>query len=76
MGVARGILDARGIDYDEPREVGKAFGIARAMAAEIEWHNDEWFRWRLPEPGSVRCDRCQSLLRAMGRIAEQIEAAP
>lgn len=30
------------IDYEEPAEVGAAFGIARSMAAEIAFMNDEW----------------------------------
>jgi hypothetical protein len=37
---ARG-LDISKIDYEEPEKVGKAVGIARSMAAEIEYENDE-----------------------------------
>lgn len=37
---ARGI-EASKIDYEEPEEVGAAVGIARQMAAEIEYLNDE-----------------------------------
>jgi len=37
---ARGI-DVSQIDYEDPESVGKAVGIARQMAAEIEYENDE-----------------------------------
>jgi hypothetical protein len=35
-------LDVSGLDYDEPESVGKAIGVARSMAAEIAYMNDEW----------------------------------
>lgn len=35
-------LDANAIPYEEPDRVGKAFGIATSMAAEIAYVNDEW----------------------------------
>lgn len=34
-------IDVSGIDYDEPSSVGNAVGIARQLAAEIEYENDE-----------------------------------
>lgn len=34
-------VDVSRIDYEEPEEVGAAVGIARQMAAEIEYENDE-----------------------------------
>jgi hypothetical protein len=34
-------LNLRSVDIDEPEEVGDALGIARAMAAEIAYMNDE-----------------------------------
>lgn len=37
---SRGI-DVSKIDYEEPEQVGAAVGIARQMAAEIEYENDE-----------------------------------
>lgn len=37
---ARGV-DVSKIDYEEPEQVGAAVGIARQMAAEIEYLNDE-----------------------------------
>jgi len=37
---ARGI-DVGKIDHEEPEEVGNAVGIARQLAAEIEYENDE-----------------------------------
>lgn len=36
-------LDVSKVDYDEPEEVGALVGIARQMAAEIEYENDEGF---------------------------------
>lgn len=38
---ARGI-DTSTIDYEEPEQVGAAVDIAKCMAAEIEYMNDEW----------------------------------
>lgn len=38
---ARGI-DVSTIDYEEPEQVGAAVDIAKCMAAEIEYMNDEW----------------------------------
>lgn len=40
VGASRGI-DMTDIDYEDSEEVGKVFGISRAMAAEIEFMNDE-----------------------------------
>jgi len=40
VGKARG-MDMSGMDYEEPDEIAKAFGIARALAAEIAYENDE-----------------------------------
>lgn len=40
VGKARGV-DMSQIDYFEPGRVGSSFGISRAMAAEIEYVNDE-----------------------------------
>lgn len=40
VGRARG-MDMSGMDYEEPEEIAKAFGIARALAAEIAYENDE-----------------------------------
>lgn len=37
---SRGV-DVVGIDVDEPEQVAKAVGIAKQMAAEIEYENDE-----------------------------------
>jgi len=55
---ARG-LDLSTFDPDEPDQVGDAVGIARSMAAEIEYENDEgywvktsdgrWSWWETPE---------------------------
>lgn len=34
-------LDVSTVDYEEPEQVGSLVGIARQMAAEIEFENDE-----------------------------------
>jgi len=35
-------IDVSKIWYDEPDNVAKAIGVARSMAAEIAYMNDEW----------------------------------
>jgi hypothetical protein len=40
IGAARGV-DLKALDYSDPRALGKAFGIARSLAAEIEYENDD-----------------------------------
>jgi hypothetical protein len=40
VGAARG-MDMSKVDYEDAESVGYAFGISRAMAAEIEFENDE-----------------------------------
>ncbi len=40
VGIKRG-LDMTEIEAHDPKDVAAAFGIAHAMAAEIEWMNDE-----------------------------------
>lgn len=45
---ARG-LDVSKVDYECPHSVGNAVGIARSMAAEIEYMNDEWSQGETPE---------------------------
>ncbi len=44
VALKRGV-DVSAVDIDEPRQVAKAFGIARALAAEIEYENDEGGAW-------------------------------
>ena len=41
VAVARG-MDVSHLDPQDPHGIAKAFGIAYAMAAEIEYMNDEW----------------------------------
>jgi hypothetical protein len=64
---SRGI-DVTKIDYEEPRQVGAAVGIARQMAAEIEYENDEgcwesetpeqrWQRMRKWVDSKIRSER-------------------
>lgn len=45
---ARG-LDVNGVDVDCPETVGNLVGIARQLAAEIEYLNDDWGRDETPE---------------------------
>lgn len=40
---ARG-MDVSRLDYDDPDRVGHAIGVARSMAAEIAYMNDEYHR--------------------------------
>lgn len=42
IGAARGV-DLKALDYTDPDALGEAFGIARSMAAEIEFENDDYF---------------------------------
>ena len=35
-------MDVSKLDPEDPESIAKVFGIARCMAAEIEYMNDEW----------------------------------
>jgi hypothetical protein len=48
VGKARS-LDMSNIDPHDPETVSSKFGIALAMAREIEYMNDEWFHSETPE---------------------------
>ena len=51
-------LDMSRVDYEDPECVAQFFGIARALAAEIEYMNDEGtFR---PETPRARWERMRS----------------
>ena len=41
-------VDMGEIDVNEPREVGKAFNIASALAQEVAWMNDERYKTATP----------------------------
>lgn len=56
VGKARG-LDMSKIDYEDPHTVAEAFGIPRALAAEIEFINDDDFGYR----GTTPADRFQAV---------------
>lgn len=47
-------IDVSKIDYEDPEEVGRAVGISRSMAAEIEYENDERKRSETPEERYMR----------------------
>lgn len=51
LGLARG-LDMSTVDYNDPPAVAEFFGIAHALAAEIEFLNDEDGCWRKDEPAA------------------------
>ena len=53
---ARGI-DLGPINPDDPRQVGGAVGIARSMAAEIEFENDDDFAYHRDESSQERWNR-------------------
>lgn len=42
-------IDVTEVDENDPEEVGKLVGIARQLAAEIAYENDEGWRGELPE---------------------------
>ena len=42
VAIARG-MDVSDVDPDEPEEVAAAFGIPHALAAEVEYENDECY---------------------------------
>ena len=66
VGAKRGI-DMSKIDPDEPKQVADVFGIARALAAEIEYINDEAaFKSETPE---------ERWARVREWIVEQLPAA-
>ncbi len=44
LGAARG-MDLASIDAEDPDSVAEAFGIPRALAAEIEYENDDGGPW-------------------------------
>ncbi len=53
VGRARG-LDMLSVDQGDPQAVGSFFGIAKALAAEIEYINEDWW---LPETTKERWKR-------------------
>ena len=59
-------LDISTVDYDDPQAVGDAVGIAKAMAAEIEFENDGDF-WRRDETPEQRWQRMRKW------VADQIK---
>lgn len=50
-------LDVSKIDYWDADSVAKAIGVARSMAAEIEYENDEGYRRPDPETPEARWTR-------------------
>lgn len=50
-------IDVSAIDYEDAESVGKAVGIPKSMAAEIEYENDEHGRNQTPEERWTRMRR-------------------
>jgi hypothetical protein len=73
VGAARGI-DMSGIDYECAESVGKVFGISRAMAAEIEFMNDEYGDYMFPYDEQESDE--DRWLRMRAWVDEHIVAAP
>lgn len=56
VALARG-TDVSGVDPYEPDHVARTMGIARALAMEVAWVNDEESEWRTrkhPDPDAAR----------------------
>lgn len=64
---ARGV-DVSSVDYEEPQEVGDAVGIAKQLAAEIEYENDECGPWDRSETPEERWQRMRKWVQS--RIIE------
>ena len=59
VGLARS-MDLRKLEYAEPGNVAKAFGISRAMAAEIMFVNDDENDWHHDQTPEHRWNRMRS----------------
>lgn len=60
VGAKRGI-DMSKLNPDDPKSVGKTFGISEAMAREVVYQNDEDFRsWTKPETPEQRWSRMRA----------------
>lgn len=68
VAVARG-TDVKDLDVTDQDEVGKTFGVARSLAAEIAFENDDDFGSR-PETPAARWQRMRNW------VGRQLRAAP
>lgn len=66
VALARG-LEVSSIDPDDREEVASAFGIAEALAAEIAYENDDYWR---PETPEARWERMRSW------VAKRVSPSP
>lgn len=71
VAVARG-LDVSNIDESEPDDVAAAFGIARSLAAEIAYENDERSPWPTKDPETP----AQRWTRMRAWVDENLTKAP
>ena len=53
-------LDLRALENDDPEGIAKAFGISRAMAAEIMFVNDDENDWHHDQTSEHRWNRMRS----------------
>jgi hypothetical protein len=73
---ARG-LDTSNVDYDDPHSVAKAVGIAMAMAAEIEYVNDECapYHWQDKTEPETPAGRWQRVRKWVSENIQPLEVA-
>lgn len=68
VGANRGV-DLKALEYAEPKEVAKAFGISHALAAEIMYENDEG--WNYPNTPELRWERMREWIKS--EIIERVQ---
>lgn len=71
LGAARG-MDLASIDAEDPDSVAEAFGIPRALAAEIEYENDYTPCYRIVGGGWVRETPAQRWVRMRAWVVKHI----
>lgn len=73
LGAARG-MDLASIDAEDPWSVAAAFGIPRALAAEIEYENDYTPCYRIVGGGWVRETPAQRWVRMRAWVVKHLKA--
>lgn len=72
LGAARG-MDLASIDAEDPHSVAEAFGIPRALAAEIEYENDETPCYPIGGGGWARETPAQRWVRMRAWVAKHLK---
>lgn len=72
LGAARG-MDLASIDAEDPDSVAEAFGIPRALAAEIEYENDDGGPWL---PHHQKETPAQRWVRMRAWVAKHLKDEP